>query len=117
MSGFNVVDGGRARQRSAKRLFVGDGEKSFFSAVQNVAFGPKRPILHRNEMSSFRGVATVAGTTPEMSKLLKWIGRGTAAMLAPPNKKAMAPTARDCRGQMSARQLIFVYAVEITNAV
>ena len=38
-------------------------------------------------------------------------------MLAPPNKKAMAPTARDSRGQMSARQLIVVYAAEITNAV
>jgi hypothetical protein len=38
-------------------------------------------------------------------------------MLAPPNKNEMAPTVRDSRGQMSARQLIVVYAVEITNAV
>ena len=40
------------------------------NTVQNVAFGPKRPILRRNEISAFRGVATVAGTTPETSKLL-----------------------------------------------
>jgi hypothetical protein len=42
---------------------------------------------------------------------------GTGRMLAPPNKNEVAPTVRDSRGQMSARQVIVVYVVEIANAL
>jgi hypothetical protein len=61
MSGFNVVDGGRARQRSAKRLIVGDGEKSFFFCGAKRRFWPKATDFAPQRNVRFQGCSDRRG--------------------------------------------------------